>query len=68
MLYTAMTEISESYFKDLMCTTVRLCDNTIPNQWQGVVLPYREPSFKKRHYWLWSDNGNVGKTTFLKGI
>lgn len=37
----------------------------IPNTW-GVLMPVR--SDKKKHYWVWSEEPNRGKTTWLKSL
>lgn len=68
LLYTTMCQISEAYFKDLMVPTHRYTGDTLPNQWAGLVLPFKDPSHKKRHYWIYSNCSDKGKTTFLKAI
>lgn len=41
------------------------CVGYIPNG-LGKILPVLEG--KQRHYWIWSDQPNTGKTTFLKSV
>lgn len=41
------------------------CEGFIPNRF-GLLMPLC--SEKKRHYWLWSEKPNKGKTMFLKSV
>lgn len=38
----------------------------LPSPWVGIDLPVRQ--IKQKHYWLWSNKPNKGKTTFLKTL
>lgn len=41
------------------------CSSFIPNIW-GRLMPILQA--KKRHYWVWSDSPDMGKTTWLNSI
>jgi len=43
------------------------CEDYIPNTWD-LELPLLEQGEKKKHYWLWSTEPNMGKTTFLRKL
>lgn len=43
------------------------CTDFIPNTW-GLELPLLDDDEKQKHYWFWSSEPNVGKTTFLKSL
>jgi Geminivirus Rep catalytic domain. len=52
-------------YQELVERNKPTCEETIPNTWD-LALPLLE--HKQRHYWLWSDQPNLGKTTFLKKL
>ncbi len=50
-------------FKRAKKSNLPLCEGFIPNTW-NIDLPIL--NCKKRHYWIWSEGGNYGKTSFWK--
>lgn len=52
-----------AYIRDLEASLLPSLPPFLPNPW-GLVLPSLKLS-KRRHYWLWSSQPNVGKTHFF---
>lgn len=40
----------------------------LPDNWKTVTLPVYPTTHKQRHYWLYSDMPNMGKSTYLKKL
>lgn len=43
------------------------CPRWLPNTW-GKLLPLRADGTKRRHFWIWSNQPNRGKTTFANKL
>lgn len=55
----------EEWKRDQLREDKVLCEGFIPNDFEKL-MPLIEG--KKRHYWVWSQGPNKGKTTWLKEL
>ncbi|AXQ65984.1 MAG: replication protein [Cressdnaviricota sp.] len=65
MNYNKLKLNLEAFRADNAREEIPECRDSIPNTW-GLDMPLKDE--KRRHYWIWSDVPDMGKTTWLKSI
>lgn len=64
----AKLEATKLLMANLKASALPIMENFILHSWDGLDLPLLQRPVKQRHYWLWSDRPNKGKTTFLQTL
>lgn len=55
-------------YQEISASTNPLLPDILPANWKELSLPVYPITHKQRHYWLYSDKPNKGKSTFLKKL